>query len=119
MIEQNAVAGKNAIGLAIVHHDPVSIQFGAGIWRPWIKRGFFGLRNVLNQSIQFRCRGLVEADLFLQPQQANTLEQTHGAQCIHIRRILRGFKRNLDAALGGKVVDLIRLDLLDHRDEVG
>src|SRR5690606_18927494 len=37
MIEENTIAGKHTIGLAIVYSDPVCIEFGHAIGRPWIE----------------------------------------------------------------------------------
>ena len=78
MIEQNAVAGVDAISFTVVHRDPVGIQLGAGVRGSGVKRGFFSLGDFLDQAIQLGCRGLVKAGFFFQSQQAYAFEQAQG-----------------------------------------
>src|SRR5665213_303752 len=61
MIEQVAVGGGHAVGLAVVHRDPVTIELGDAIGRARIERRGFLLRHFLNQAIQLRGRRLVES----------------------------------------------------------
>src|SRR5580692_8389631 len=60
MVEQDAVRGEHAVGLAIVHRDPVAVELGDRIRRTRIKRRGFLLRDFLDQAVQFRSRGLIE-----------------------------------------------------------
>src|ERR1700722_441347 len=48
MIEQDAVAGKHAVGLAVIHRDPVTVELGDAIGRAWIERRGFPLRGFLH-----------------------------------------------------------------------
>ena len=65
MIKQDAIAGIDAIGFAIINGDPISIQFSHGIRAAWIKgRGFF-LRDFLYKAVQLAGGGLVKARGFL------------------------------------------------------
>ena len=65
MIKQNAIAGIDAIGFAIIDGDPIGIQFSHGIRAARIKRRGFFLRGFLNQAIQLAGRCLVKASCFL------------------------------------------------------
>ena len=63
VIEQDAVGGLHAVGLAVVHRDPVAVQLGDAIGRAPIKRRGFLLRDRLDQTVQFRGGGLIESGL--------------------------------------------------------
>ncbi len=63
-------------------------------------------------------RGLVEARLLLQAEDADRLEQAQRAERVGVRRVFRRLERHGDMALGGQVVDLVGLHLLDDADEV-
>jgi hypothetical protein len=52
-------------------------------------------------------------------QNSDGLEQPQSTEAISIRRAFRRFERYLHMTLGGKVVNLIRLRLLDDPNEVG
>lgn len=74
MIEQNAVAGVEAVGFAIVDGDPVGIELGDGIGRAGMEGGGFLLWNFLDHPVQFGGGGLVEAGFPLQPEDADGLD---------------------------------------------
>ena len=59
-------------------------------------------------------RGLVEASLFLQAQDAQRFEQAQRSYAVGIRGVFRLLERNLDVALRREVVELVGLRLLDH-----
>src|SRR5437660_12165213 len=63
MVEQDAVGGEDAIGLAVVHRDPVAVEFRHAVGRARIERRALLLRHFLHQAIKLRRRGLVEARL--------------------------------------------------------
>src|SRR6202008_341358 len=52
MIEQDAVGSEHAIGLAVVHRDPVAVKLGDAIGRARIKRRGFLARDFLDQAVQ-------------------------------------------------------------------
>ena len=109
----------NAIGFAIVHHDPVAVELGHAIGRARIERGGFTLGHFLHQAVKFRGRSLIEAGLLFQTQNADRLKQTQRADSVGIRGVLGGFKADLHMALGGQIVDFVRLGLLNDADQVG
>src|ERR1700736_837421 len=65
VVEQDAVGGKHAVGLAVVHRDPVAVKLGDAIGRTRIERRGFFLRNLLHQTVQLRSGRLVEPCLLL------------------------------------------------------
>src|SRR6266404_2077992 len=63
MIEQDAVGGEHAVGLAVVHRDPVAVELGDTVGRARIERRGFLLRDFLNQAVQLRSGCLIEPRL--------------------------------------------------------
>lgn len=64
MVEQDAVYGKQVVGLVVVDRDPVAVELGAGIRGARIKRRGLPLRRLLHQPVELRGAGLIEAGLF-------------------------------------------------------
>src|SRR5260370_39889600 len=60
MVEQDAVRGIDAVGLAVVHRDPIAVELGDAIGRARIERRGFLLRNFLSQSVQLGGGRLIE-----------------------------------------------------------
>lgn len=52
VVKQDAVAGKHAIGLAVVHGNPVRIKLGYGVGAARVKGRGLALRGFLHQAIQ-------------------------------------------------------------------
>ena len=52
MVEENSVRRVKAIGLAVVHRDPISIELGGGVGRTRIKRRRLALRDLLDLAIE-------------------------------------------------------------------
>jgi len=119
MIEQNAVAGVDPVGFAIIDGDPVCVKLGNGIGRAWIERRSFFLWRFLNETVELRCGSLIKPGLFLQPQDAQRFEDAQRAERVGIRGVFRFFERDRDVALGRQIVDLVRLHFLDDPDQAG
>ena len=119
MIEQDAVRGVHAVGFAVVDRDPVGIELGRAVGRARIERRRLALRDLLHLAVQLGRRGLVEAHLVLDAEDADGLEQAQGTERVGVGRVLGRLEAHLHVALGGEVVDLVRLVLLDEADEVG
>ena len=119
MVEQDAVGGEHAVGLAVVHRDPVAVKLGDGIGRARIERRGFLLRNLLHQPVQFRRRGLVEPRLLFHAEDADRLQQPQHADRVGIGGVFRAFEADADMALGGEIIDLGRPDLLHQPDQIG
>ena len=118
MVEQDAVAGVHAVGLAVIHHDPVGVELGHGVGAARVEGRGFLLGDFLHQAIQLGCAGLVEAGFFLQPEDADGFEQAQRAQAVHVGGVFRAFKANSYVALRTQVVDLVRLGFLHDADQV-
>src|SRR6266581_7299017 len=71
MIEQDAIGGEHAVGLAAVHGDPVAIKFCHRVGRARIERRGFPLRHLLDQTIQFGGGGLIEPRLLFHAENAD------------------------------------------------
>ena len=119
MVEQNTVAGIDAIGLAVVDGDPVGVQLGDGVGAARIKRCRFGLWRLLHQPIQLGTGGLVEARLFLQPKQANRFEYPQRANAVRVGSVFGRVKTDRHMAHCSQVIDLVRLHLLNDANQIG
>ena len=119
VVEQDAVASVNAIGLAVVHRDPVSIQLGHRIGAAGVEGGAFLLRNLLHQAIQLAGAGLVKAGFLLQLQDPNRFENAQGTNAVGVGGVFGFFKAHAHMALGGQVVDLVGLHLLNDANQAG
>jgi len=119
VIEQNAVRGVHGVGLAVVHRYPVGVELGGGVGRSRGKRRGLALRHLPDLAVEFGGRGLVEPGFARQAQQTDRLEQAQRADCIRVGGVFRRLEADLDMALGGEVVDLVRLGFLDDPDQVG
>src|SRR5579872_2908770 len=51
VVEKNTVGGKHSVGLAVVHRDPVAVEFGDAIRRARIKGRGFLLRHLLHEPV--------------------------------------------------------------------
>ena len=119
MVEQNAVAGIYAVGLAVVHRDPVGVKLCHPVWAARIKGCGFLLRNLLHQAVELTGACLINASFGCEAQDPNRLEDAKSAEGVRIGGVFRRLKTNGYMALSTKVVDLIRLHLLDDSNQVG
>ena len=51
VVEEDAIGGVDAVGLAIVHGDPVGVELGDGVGRARIEGRGLGLRAVLDEAV--------------------------------------------------------------------
>ena len=77
------------------------------------------LRDLLDLTVELRCRCLIKAYALFHIQNSDCLKQPQSPEAISIRRVFRRFERDLHMTLGGKVINLIRLRLLDDANEIG
>ena len=119
VVEQDAVGGMEAIGLAVVHGDPVGVELGSCVGRARIERGRLRLRHLLYLAIKLRGGRLVEPGLVAKLQEPHRLQQTQRADPVGIGGILRRLEAHLHVGLGGKVIHLVWLDFLHQPDQVG
>ena len=119
MVEQDPVAGKDSVRLAVVDRDPVAIELGDSIWRARIERRGLALRRLAYLAVQLGGRRLVETRPFFQTEYADRFQHAQRAQRIGVGRVFRFFERDGDVALCSEVVDFLRLGLLDDTDKAG
>jgi len=118
VVEQHAVAGIHAVGLAVVHGDPVGVQLGHGVGAAGVKRRGFFLRNFLHQAIKFAGARLVKAGFLLQAQNANGFQNAQRAYAVHIGGVFRAFKAHGHMAHGAQVVNFVGLGFLNDSNQV-
>ena len=119
MIEQDAVGRVNAVRLAVVHGDPIGVKLGCGVRTARLEGGGLVLRRFARVAVQFGGRRLIEAHAFIQFEDSDRFEQSERSQRVGVGRVFGRLEAHLDMALGGKVIDLGRLSLLDEADQVG
>ena len=118
MVKENAVRGVNAVGLAVIHDDPVGVKLCRRIGAAGIEGRRLALWDLLHLAVELRGRGLIEARLFLKSENADCLQKSERPDGVGIGGIFRRLETYLDMALGGEVVDFIRLGLLNDPDQV-
>src|ERR1700733_8189631 len=118
MIEQNSVRGVQSIRLPIVHGDPISVEFRRGVGRSRIERRSFPLRNLLNQAVELRRRGLIKPRAIAEFQNTDGLEQPEGADAVGVGGVFGSFEGYVDMALRRQIIDFRRLGFLDDSNEV-
>lgn len=84
VIEKDTVARIHAVRLAVVHRDPVCVQFGDTIWATRVERRGLALWGLDDLSIEFRGRSLVEPRVFFEANGADGVKETQGADTIDI-----------------------------------
>src|SRR3974377_2467521 len=106
------------IRFAIIDCNPVSVEFGRGIWTTWVKWSLLRLGDLCSLPVQLRGRSLIKTNAFLHWKDAITLNHHNGANRIRICGVLGGFKTHLDMALRRQVVNFIGLHFLTDTDEI-
>src|SRR5437870_1075467 len=111
MIEQDAVADEEIIGLAIIYREPVPGQLTDPIGAAGIEGCLFILRW-RRRSEHFRRACLVVAyrAAAMGDMVAQCFYQTQGAHCDDIGGVFGHLERDPDMALGAEVVYLIRFN---------
>ncbi len=108
VIEQDAGAGEEAVGFAIVDDAPMAEQLGHAIRAPRIERRRLVLRHLLRLAEHLGGRGLVEASAGADL--AHGLEHAHDAKRIGVGGIERLLEGKADEALRREIVDLVGLE---------
>ena len=117
MVEQNAIAGIHAVGLPVVHCDPVGVELGHSVGAARVK-GVVSRCLLLYQAVELGCGGLVDAGFVCKTADAYRLKDAQGAQSIHVGGVFRCLEAHRHMALGAEVVDLIGLHLLNDALQV-
>ena len=114
MIEQNAVAGKHVVGIAVFFHNPVTVLLGHGIRTVGVERRVLVLRHFLHLAIELGGRSLIDAATVGQSQLAHSLQDAQHTHGIHIGRVFGRVEAHLHMALSREVVDF---GWTDHTDD--
>lgn len=77
--------------------------------RSGVEGRLFALGCLDDLSVQLRGRGLVEADVLLEPGRPDGVEQSERAETVNVSGVLGHLERHLDVRLSSEVVDLGRL----------
>ena len=115
MVEQDAVDREEAVAFPVVARHPVGIELGRGIGAP----GTHGGRFILGRrggAKQFAGRGLVKPGL--DAAAADGLQEPGDPQAGHIPGIFGHVEADPHMALGGQVIDFVRLDIVDQMAEL-
>ena len=84
MIEQDTIASVHVVGLAVVDGDPVRVQLGDTIRAARIEWRGFALWGLDDLSVEFGGRGLVEADVFLEADGPDGIEEAQGSERVNV-----------------------------------
>src|SRR3989442_851143 len=109
MIEENAVARKHAIGLAVIHSDVIRVGLCASVGRAWMKRCRFSLRRLKGFAVKLGRRCLIK--LRANPRLTNRFQETDGAEPRYLASVFGNVKADANMGLGAKIIDFIRLHL--------
>src|SRR5690606_10469110 len=99
MVEQDPVAGVNAIRFTVIYDDPESIQLCYPIRAARVKWSLLRLWHLLHQTVELGCRGLVKASLVLQAHFLDCIEEAKRADSVHLGSVFRHLERDLYMAL--------------------
>jgi len=119
VVEQHAVAGVHAIRLAVINSYPVGVQLRNAVGAAGIEGGGFLLWGFLNKAIQLTGAGLINAGFFSEPEHPHRFKDAQRPESIAVGGVLRGLKTDSHVTLGTKVINLIRLHLLNDADQIG
>ena len=88
VVEEDAVAGVDAVGFAIVHRDPVGVELGRRVGTARVEGRGLLLRRLPHLAVELRGGGLVDARLLLEAEDADGLEETQRAEPVGVGRVL-------------------------------
>jgi nucleoside-diphosphate-sugar epimerase len=115
VVEEDAVAGVQAVRLAVIHRYPVRKYFGTTVRTARVKRGPLGLRHLAHEAKHFAGGGLVKAGL--DPALADGFQDADHPQTGHVAGVLGQLETHPHVRLGCQVIDLIRLHVMDQLDQ--
>ena len=118
VIEKDPIRGMKVVGLPVIHHGPVGIEFRDSVRGSRIKGRRLALRHFLDLAVEFTGRGLVEPDLALEPDLLDRIQEAKSADGIDLGGVFGYFEGNLDVALRSEVVDFVGSDFLEKAVQV-
>jgi hypothetical protein len=115
VVEQDAVRRVEVVCLAVLDGHPVGEDLRHGIRTARIERRPLRLRPLPDHPVHLARPGLVEPDRVVE--MANRFEQPERSHARCVGRELGHVEADLDVTLGTEVVDLVRADAVQGRDE--
>ena len=115
MIEQDPIAGKQAIGLAVVYGLPVGVDFGTSVGAARVKGRRFLLRDFYHFPKHLQRACLEETNLSSRSVLiiAGCLPQSKGSHTNRTNSVFWGIKTHSYMLLGTQVVNLNGLNLFE------
>ena len=113
VVEEDARATEHLICLAIFLYNPVPVELGYCIGAIGMEWCIFILWDLLDLTIKFRGRRLINVTRLSKPTEAYSLEYTEHTRSINIGSKLRRVKAHLHMALCSEIINLIRTYLAD------
>jgi len=115
MVEQDAARRMQAVALAVIHRQPVGVEFCHRIRRARVEWRLFALDRLLNETEHLRRRRLVEVRV--RTGEPHGLEHIGGTDAGDLRGQERLPPGRLHEGLRGEIIDLGGLYLLDDPDQ--
>src|ERR1017187_5187007 len=115
VIEQNPVAGVNAVRLAVVHRHPVGVNLGRAVRTSRIKGSGFALRRFPHQAKHFTAARLVKTRF--RRRVSHRFEDARGSDPSHVAGVFRNVEAYANVALRAEIVYLVRFDFCDQRED--
>jgi hypothetical protein len=113
MVEEDAGAGEKVVGFAVVNGEVVGVRFGAGVGRAGVERSHLVLRHGLDLAKHLRGGRLIVADFLAYARLDDGLEDALGTETGDVSSVGGDVEADADMALGGEVVDLVWLELVE------
>ena len=110
MIKQQACAGKHAVGFPVISCKLETNAFGDAVRRSWVEFGVLGLRGFLYLTKLLRAASKVK--LCFRSAHVQRGKHVVGAINVRVEGCKTVVKAFVDKALGCKMVDLVRVDLV-------
>jgi hypothetical protein len=111
VIEEDAVADEYFVSLTVIPHDVIGVHLGGGVGTLGLKERCLALGR-WSSSEHLAGGGLLK--FRLNAGLADRLQKPQRAQSCHISRVLRHFEAHPYMALGAKVINFIRFDIVDQ-----
>src|ERR1043166_2467839 len=115
MVEQKPVTDEQIVAISIIDGHPIGIDLRCCIGALRMKSSILILRR-RRAAKHFAAGRLIKASFY--PAAANRLQQASCAQTRDVARILRHIKTDPNVALSAKIINLVRLDIVDKMSQL-
>src|SRR5205823_5469823 len=112
VIEQNAVAGVEAIAFAVIYRCPVGENLGHTVGTARPEGGLFRLRDFLRLAIHLAARGLVKARS--NSGFANGFQNADRSHTGDVGGVFRNIETDTDVALRTEMINFIRYQIVEQ-----